>query len=126
MAMQAVYMIFRGKIMATRILANREVIVAKLPQHPINRQMDLHIHTAPRPLTNTAHLHSTLPLRVSIVHHPSHLRRDSMVPRRMPQADRIPLTEAEDPHPTTDIAQLHTNIVSNLTLYRSRPVYQIV
>lgn len=48
--------------MATRIRANQEVIVAKLLHRPINRQMDLPIHIVLHRLTNTAHLHTTLPL----------------------------------------------------------------
>lgn len=110
--MHAIYIKSRGKTTVTRILANREVTVAKLPQHPTSRQMDLRIHIALHLLTNTAHLHTTRP-RVSMAHHRIHLRRGSTAPHRTLKADRILPMEVVGLHPTTDIAQLHTNIVSN-------------
>ncbi len=100
--------------MATRILANQEVTVAKLLQRLTSRQMVQQLHIVHHLPTNTA----CLP-RVSMVHHPIRLPRDNTLPRRIVRADiRILPTEVVGPHPTMDIAQLHTNIVSNLAADR--------
>ncbi|GAW22016.1 hypothetical protein ANO14919_115500 [Xylariales sp. No.14919] len=99
--------------MATRIPANQEAIVAKLLQRLTSHQMDQQPHTVPRPLTNTAHLHTTLP-KVSMAHPLTQRHQDNMAPLRIVKLDiKTPRTEAVDPHPTMDIAQLHTNILRN-------------
>ncbi|KAI0806404.1 hypothetical protein GGR55DRAFT_204081 [Xylaria sp. FL0064] len=111
-------------IMVTRIPANWEVTVAKLLQRLTSRQMGQQLHIVRRLRTNTARLHLTLP-QVSIVHHLILPHRDSTAARRMAKEGiRTLHTEVVCPRQIMDIAQLHTNMVSNLALDRLQR-YQI-